>query len=77
MQSRTRDRDGLLLAESEQSLHVSSCSLLLLSQNVTSQRLWPPAAHAVPALAFCPKYCQQQALGQEVKSGAWDFLILE
>lgn len=34
-------------------------------------------ASAVPVLAFCPNHCQQQALGQEVKSGPWDFLILE
>lgn len=32
---------------------VSSCSLLLLSQNVTGQRPWPLAAHTVLQLCLC------------------------
>lgn len=60
---------------------VSSCSflcsyrMLQVKGHMTSSSIY--CASAVPVLAFCPNYCQQQALGQEVNLGAWDFLILE
>lgn len=43
---RTRSRDGLFQPRSEQRLYLSSCSLPLLSQNITSQGPWPPTARA-------------------------------
>lgn len=62
-------------------LYMSSCSSPLLSQNVSRQGLWPPAAHtplasAIGVSACCPNCCQQQLFGQRVESGAWFFLVL-